>query len=134
MLTETQRARLAKDLAAQYPDQVRIERRTQGAFDPVTGLHDPSAAEVLYEGPGRVMPWTGTARQVVVADLQTIKSYWVTVPLGAEDIFPDDVVVVTASADPDLQGRELVVRDKAASSLAVERRLVAEDAVEEEGS
>lgn len=135
MLTDGEREQLRADLEATLPDECRVVRRAQGAFDAEDGTHDDSADAEIYEGPCRAVAWPGVTRRVVVGEqVEVLSSYWVTLPNAAVGLRTDDIVIITASADPDLVGREMVVRDIAQSSIAADRRLVCEDlAIEDQG-
>jgi hypothetical protein len=112
-----------------FPDSCTISRPGRGAFNAQTGIHPPTEASV-YEGDCRVMPWPDMGRRVVAReDLVIQRSFWVSLPTPAEGIEKDDVVEVTDSADGELVGRRLVVRDVARGSLVVGRRLICQEVV-----
>ena len=56
----------------------------------------------------------------------TLRLYNVTLPVTATGIEVDDLIALMTSADPDLVGKSLRVRDARASSMGAQRRTTAE--------
>jgi len=110
---------------AQIGTTVSITRDT-GALDPET--FDPVRSEV-YAGPGRVQTYEAQERDVEVGGGQaTIQRYAVHVPVGAYVPKPNDLVTVTANPpDPNLVGREYVVRGPLNKSATTTYRLPVDD-------
>lgn len=80
---------------------------TAGApvIDPVTGKSTRSVGTIKYTGKCRFWEVTG-GPQVLVGDEQvTITQSFLSVPFDAPVPESDDIVQITASADPDLVGR-----------------------------
>lgn len=97
-------------------DSCRITRDRQGVYDDVlemaTGrlLTRPLDPEVIYEGPCMVRP-TGIGQTVEGARVVERRGYAVSLPHDAPRFRQGDVVTITASADPDLVDRQLVLID-----------------------
>lgn len=97
-------------------------------YDPGTDSYVTPAGAVRYTGPCRVKP-RDNADRVVDAAGQSVSlwPYVVSVPLLAtEEVQLDDVVTITASADPAAVGLRLRVRDVPRGALLTARRLACE--------
>jgi hypothetical protein len=120
-------ARLGQSRAASMmTDTCQIVRlSTTPATNLVTGEVTWPETE-MYSGVCRVRP--GPGRQVEAGGrvLQAI-SHVVSVPVSHTDVLPDDVVVMTSSADGALAGARLRVRDVAQGSHVTARRLGCEE-------
>lgn len=114
-------------------DSCRISRDRQGVYDDVldmnTGqlLSRPLAPEVVYDGPCLVRP-TAVGQSVEGARVMERKGYAVRLPHDAPAFFRGDRIVVTASADPDLIGHQLVLTDSSqGATMDVGTMLTASD-------
>lgn len=94
-------------------------------YDVATDAYITPAGASRYTGPCRVKPRDNTDRVVVAGEQAT--SLWpfvVSVPMAVVGCEVDDVVTITASsADPDLVGLKLRVRQVAQGSSITARRL-----------
>jgi hypothetical protein len=91
----------------------------------------PAPALTRYAGRCRVVPFADAARVREVAERPvTFRIYRVFLPWDATPVEVDDIVTITRSADPDLDGRALRVMDVPATSLEAERVLLCEEAVD----
>lgn len=99
------------------------------ALNPSTLAYEPGPPVVLWSGPCRVQPQSRSGAQVVDAagEQVTLSGYQVTVPISAGQVVVDDLVLITASADPQLVGRTLRVTDVSYGDLQAERHLDCED-------
>jgi hypothetical protein len=91
-------------------DTCSVVRRTPGAFDPGTGAYAPSTDTGVYAGPCRVDSLAGAARVRIGEEAVIQSGYWVFLPPDSDDPMPEDVVIVTASEDGNMVGRELSVK------------------------
>jgi hypothetical protein len=124
--TESQLASMRATVESMLPDRCTIRQPGSTAFD--AGTYTSTTGAVVYEGPCRVHP-QGRSDAVVQAGEEPVtqRTYDVTLPSSASGIEVDHVLTVTESADPDLVGRPLRVRDAKVASVHVQRRLVVED-------
>jgi hypothetical protein len=112
------------------PDTCTVTRAstTVTAVDPETLQRVPSLPSLVYSGPCSAQPAPYGDRIIVLGDEQVVvRKYVVSVEAAAVGIDVDDVVTVTATDDPELQGRPLVVIDITADTFASRRLLVCED-------
>lgn len=111
-------------------DTCTIRRRTGEATDPVSGEMTPTY-DPVYSGKCRVQQSTGTAQaqaQEAGEANVLLTRFEVQVPMSVTGIQADDEVLVTASVhDPDLPGREFLVRGLAHKTHAVMRRIQCEE-------
>ncbi|WP_432050309.1 DUF6093 family protein [Verrucosispora sp. NA02020] len=109
-------------------DECLIRRRTGEATDPTTGEVTPTYATV-YEGRCRVQQPTSAAREETPGQAMLLMlRFELQVPIAATGIAADDEVLLTASAhDPDLLGREFVVRGLSHKTHPVMRRVEVEE-------
>lgn len=111
-------------------DECTITRAGVGApvFDPATGTYTDPAPTTQYQGKCRVKPRDLVDRVVQAGDQPTsIWPYLVSIPFGAADVTVDDVITITASADPTLVDRELRVRSATRGTNITARRLGCEE-------
>lgn len=102
----------------------------RGSFDSTTGTYSAAAADTRYTGKCRVKPSALSANQAVQAGERAV-SLWpftVSVPIAVDNVELDDIVTVTASADPSLVGHRLRVRSIARGTYLTARRLDCEEA------
>lgn len=93
-------------------------------FNATTGAYTPSPGATLYTGKCRVKPQNVVDRTVQAGERPVhIWPYVVSVPMTATGIPVDATVTVTASADPDLVGQVLTVKDVARGTSVTARRL-----------
>lgn len=106
-------------------DTVTISRAS-GALDPET--FEPVLTEV-YAGKAKVQTYEPFERTADVGGgTATVQRYSVHIPVGAYQPLPDDVVNVTAAVhDPNLAGRQYVVRGPLHKGLATAYRLLVDD-------
>lgn len=96
-------------------------------FNPDTGEYDDPPPTIVYDGACLVRATPAAARVVESGGVAvSLRTYDVTLPHGVA-VEDGDTVTVTASADPGLVGRALVVLDVPYDEYAVNRRAVAED-------
>ena len=129
MLTAAERAQLITDLQVELPDVCTITRAStsEPTFDPDTGTYTTPAPTTLYSGIAcRAAPFTGDRVVQAGEEPVTLRFYNVTLPVTTTGIEVDDLIAVTTSADPDLVGTSLRVRDSRASSMGAQRRVTAE--------
>ncbi len=119
-------ARLRKRIKRTLPDDCTIRVPDVTVF--ADGAYTTTPGAVVYEGKCRVEP-QGRSDAVVQAGEGPVtqRTYDVTLPSTASGIEVDHVLIVSQSADPDLVGRPLRVRDAKVASVHVQRRLVVED-------
>ncbi len=99
-----------------------------GTFNPATGETAPAARATVYTGRCSVTPRDSVGQeQPAAGQMITEAMVDVAIPYGVTAVEVDDTVTVTASLDPDLIGRELVVRSVRAYTSATARRLVCTD-------
>lgn len=110
---------------AQMIDAVTITRAT-GAVDELTGA---SVSEQVYAGKARVQTYEAQEAGVEVgAGSVTAQRYTVHIPVGAFAPEVDDLITITtATLDPNLTGRQYVVRALLHKSAATAYRLGVED-------
>lgn len=108
-------------------DTCTITRAGEPVYNPATLAYTASSTTV-YSGKCRVKPRPVMDRQVQAGEqaLQ-IWPYVVSVPMSVTGVQVDDVVTVTASADADLEGQVLVVKDVTRGTNVTARRLGCED-------
>lgn len=119
--------------AGGFPDTCTITRAA--ALDTGTTAADgasfvPAAPATIYTGVCRVQLDTGFSRgevEKVGDDVTTLQRYRIGVPWDVDGLQTDDVLVVTASRDPQLVGRPLVVRSFAVDTFLIRRLVIAED-------
>jgi len=115
-------ARAMQAIAMQ--DQCTIVRFTgEPGWDPVTeSATRPTTT--IYTGVCRVQPSARAQREVVSVDEQvTIAEFAAAVPWDVSDVQVNDLLTVTASADPALAGATVRVVDVQASTFATARHL-----------
>ncbi len=99
-----------------------------GTFDPVTGETTSAARASVYTGRCSVTPREVVGQERTAAgQVITVDMVDVAIPYGVTAVEVDDTVTVTASLDPDLVGRALVVQSVRAYTTATARRLVCVD-------
>lgn len=97
-------------------DSCRVERDREGVHDDVLELATmrllkrPLEPLVVYDGPCLVSP-TGIGQTVEGARVVERRGYRITLPHDAGTFFQGDRVLVLQSADPELEGRQLVLID-----------------------
>lgn len=93
-------------------------------FNATTGAYTTPAGATLYTGKCRVKPQNVMDRTVTAGDRPVqVWPYTVSVPMSATGIPVDAVVTVTASADEDLVGQVLIVKDVTRGTNVTARRL-----------
>jgi hypothetical protein len=98
-------------------DICRVVRRTGGAFNDVTGLYGPPTDGEFYNGPCRIEALSASGNRVVVGDEAVVdRSIRVFIPFAETDPRPEDVVIVTASEDAAMVGKEFVVVEAAGAA------------------
>lgn len=107
------------------PDTIVIKRETGTTMNPVTMEEDPIFTEI-YNGKAFVTPMgdpAGTLR--ATEDVYRVQ-YEIGVPRETPPVLPNDVVVVTVSADPNWADREpLYVHDEINATFFTHRRIKA---------
>lgn len=94
------------------------------SFNSSTGAITASAGASLYSGKCRVKPANVQDRQVQAGERSVqVWPYVVSVPMSATGVGVDAVVTVTASADPELVGQVLIVKDVTRGTNVTARRL-----------
>lgn len=103
-------ARARADRQTLMRETCRVERGTRGALDPATGRYTPTST-VVYNGRCDVKPLAAGADSAVVGERDVVlRRYDAALPFDTlGTIAVDDVLTVTASADPRLVGRPLTV-------------------------
>lgn len=108
---------------------VRADPDAQPVFDPDTGTYTAPADLAVYAGACQVLP-VAADRVVQFGDGPTsLRQYEVTLTGLAATVHVEDLVTVTAAADPNLDGLELRVLDVRKSSLPTNRRLICEEVI-----
>lgn len=114
---------------AGLPDQCTVHRAS--ASTGAVGerlVWSPAAADLLYDGACRVQPEPTQDRMVAAGDTPvTLHRYRASIRSDADQVLVDDVLTVTVSADPQLVGRPLVIRDVVFDTFQVHRYLLLED-------
>lgn len=106
---------------------VRDDPSATPTFDPATGTYTDPAAITVYTGRCLVMP-VGQNQVSQFGDGPTsLRQYQVTLSGLSVTIHVEDLLTVSATADPDLDGLQLRVLDVRKSSLPTNRRLVCEE-------
>lgn len=99
-------------------DECRIVRRNKGAYNNTTGKYDAREEEEIYNGLCYVSQrYTigGTPRrQQIGEEAVIVRQPWIFLPIDAEGIKVEDVVIITKCPDPDLVDMEASIRDVAA--------------------
>ena len=96
-------------------------------FDPDTGQYVDPPSQTLYDGPCKVVP-TGGERVVEFGEGPvTVRTYDINLDGPASGIEVGDMVTVSGSRDPKLNGAELVVLDVPGSDWMTNRHLVVEE-------
>lgn len=96
-------------------------------FDPATGTYTDPVSITVYSGPCQVAP-VGADRVVQFGEQPTsLRQYDVTIVGLAEAVQVEDLVTVSSSADPQLDGLELRALDVKKGSLPTNRRLTCEE-------
>lgn len=114
---------------AGLPDHGTITRAGvgDGTIDP-DSTWVPPAPTTVYEDDLRVQPEPTQDRVVVVGDRAvTLHRYRASIRWDANQVLVDDVLTLDRSADPQLIGRPLVVRDVTYDTFQVRRYLLLED-------
>lgn len=99
-------------------DSCRVERDRAGVYDDVLDINTgqlakrPTTADVVYAGPCLVAP-TGVGQTVEGARVMERKGYRIRMGYDVPQFYRGDRVVITASSDPQLVGRTLVLIDSA---------------------
>jgi hypothetical protein len=91
-------------------DMCSVVRRTLEDFDAGTGTYAPDTVVFVYSGPCRVDSLSGAARVRVGEEAVIQSGYWVFLPTDATDVMSEDIVIVSASEDGNMVGRELTVK------------------------
>lgn len=121
MSRETVLARAQAAALASMVDAGRIRHKTGEATDAV-GNVTPTYA-VVYAGPCKVQQQKGIARPANVGEAEVFLSRLeLHIPMSVTGVSSDDVLDLTASADPDLLGRLFHVRELAHKTWASARR------------
>lgn len=110
-------------------DECTIRRRTGSTTDPDTGQITPTYT-TLYTGRCRVQQQAVQAREETPgpAELLMVRRELHLPVATSTGVRAGDQVSITACVhDPDLVGRDLVVRDEMAKSMATARRLGVEE-------
>ena len=108
-------------------DTCIITRAGDPTYNPST-LAYTTPSTTVYSGKCRVKPQNVMDRQVQAGERAVqIWPYVVSVPMSVTGVQVDDVVTVTASADADLEGQVLVVKDVTRGTNVTARRLGCED-------
>jgi hypothetical protein len=120
------RGRLAAESLMQ--DACTIRRKTGGTTDPETGSITP-VWTVIYTGKCKIQQVARLARPNDVGEAyKVLDLIEVHVPVAATGFVPDDVATVDASAlDPDLAGRQLIVRGLIHKTFLTARRLLCQE-------
>ncbi len=107
-------------------DEVKIVRPT-GAVDPLTGK--PVDPATVYDGKAKVQTYEGYEQdREVGGGSVTIQRYRVDVPVGAYAAQVGDVVTVTrARFDPNLVGRQYILRGPFFKTAATAYRMFVDD-------
>lgn len=93
-------------------------------YDAETNTSTPATATVLYEGACRVQQTAITSSVTVAVDAVGVRTYTVSIPVGAGDVErAATVTVLTSTFDPDLAGRVLRVRSVLHKSHATAQRI-----------
>lgn len=105
-------------------DTCTITRAGSGTFNETTGVYDTTPSTV-YSGKCRVRPMAIRAdHQVDAGDAAVqIWPFVVSLPLTVTTVDASDTLTITASDDPGLVGRVLVVKSVALGSQITARRL-----------
>jgi hypothetical protein len=91
-------------------DTCQVIRRSGGTWNDTTGTYGPGTDASIYTGPCRVDSISGAARVRLGEEAVIQSGYWVFLPPDSDDAMPEDVVIVTASEDGNMVGRELTVK------------------------
>lgn len=99
-------------------DTCRVVRRTGGTWNDTTGTYGPSTDTEFYSGVCRVEALSGQqGNRIVVGDEAVIdRSIRVFIPFSEIDVKPEDVVIIAASSDAAMVGKELVVVEAAGAA------------------
>jgi hypothetical protein len=122
-------AAMRATVSAALPDSCTIGARGEPTFDTTTGTYTEGAVVAVYTGPCRVRV-SGMRGDLVVQagdEPVTLRTYDATLPWDATGVAVDHILTVTASADPELVGRSMRVRDVQYGSWDLGRRLTLED-------
>ena len=93
-----------------HTGRCEITRATgEGSLDPVTGVWHPPAATPVYSGPCRVTLHPTASTTQVGDQPVVIRSGEVAIEWDAADVFVDDIVTITGTADPGTDGLQLRV-------------------------
>lgn len=115
---------------AGLPDGCLVERTSTTApvIDPDTAAMTVTDSTTVFAGPCRVQADATQDSTVVIGDQAVaLHRYRASIPHDAPQILVDDVFTVTSSADLQLIGRPLVVRDVHYDTFQVRRYLLLED-------
>lgn len=110
-------------------DTCTISRRTGEATDPNTGQITPTYAGV-YTGKCRFQQRSAASRETDVGEATLLlRRMELQLPMAVTGVQVDDVVTADASVlDPDLPGRQFVVRDLAHGTHKTARRIGIQEA------
>lgn len=116
---------------AGMPDHGTITRPGDGAgaIDDDTKVWTPAAGTPVFVGDLRVQAEPSQQRGDIDQGDQpiTLHRYRASLPFDADQVLVDDVLVLDRSADDQLVGRPLIVRDVHYSTFAINRYLLLED-------
>jgi len=104
-----------------FADRGALLRPTGGGFDRTTRTYVPAVDAPVWDGPCTITSVDQGAETEVAEQGITIQVLEVETPVALADVRPDDVFVPSASADPRLVGRRLVVTRIQAGSTAAAR-------------
>lgn len=108
-------------------DSCTVTRATPGStWNPVTQQYDETTTTV-YTGPCRIKIWRGIDVEAAEQEIN-VQRYYLDLPLtgGAPDVKRRDTVTITASLNPALVGRVLVLTDAEAETTDTAFRITCE--------
>lgn len=120
------RDRWAERFADADADTCVITEPGEPTFDPGTGTYTPGAGTTIYDGACIVRPLTASDVQAGEQQVE-LRGYLVMVPWDTTGVGPDQLVAVTSTRDPVLNGKELVVRNVASDSYVTRRAVFCDD-------
>lgn len=115
-------------------DRVRVTNDAYGVddatFNDTTGQYDQAVPTVLYEGKGKVRPSNQAEReQIEGGSPNTVMKYIVGIPISAPAIpIGAYVEVLTSVRDTSLVGRKMLVTAAPGNTMAIQRKLMVEEA------
>lgn len=130
LLTDRELAAIRQDTVQLRPDTGRFERQlTLSEYDPVTGLTTGETRDLLYEGPCAIYPHMSRRDRFdeFGQGLIFTRQYRVNIPYTETDIQIRDRFTILISADPQLVGREMEVRDVVVGTNLGYRRITVHD-------